>query len=120
MKKDIATGYDIEKLVIAFYGKLKTDKTIGPYFAQTDWNRFLPIAKAFWENVLFFTGHYDGNPMEIHKEIHERMSLSPKIFKHWLEIFSQTVNELYKGEKAELIKQKANNIATVMQVKILK
>jgi hemoglobin len=39
-------------------------------------------------------------------------------FQRWTELFTATVDEMYKGEKAELIKQRAMSIATVMQIKI--
>ncbi len=40
-------------------------------------------------------------------------------FQRWILLFNETVDELFKGEKAELIKQRALSISTVMQIKIL-
>lgn len=40
-------------------------------------------------------------------------------FDQWVKLFTKTVNELFEGDNAELIKQRATSIATVMQIKIL-
>lgn len=40
-------------------------------------------------------------------------------FQQWIHLFNETVDELYQGEKAELIKKRAQSIATVMQIKLI-
>lgn len=121
MTKDILKRYDIEKLVIAFYEKLKADKQLGFHFNDAAFNKksFLKSMYSFWENVIFYTGNYDGHPMEIHRSLHQQQALSKTLFKKWLELFCMAVDELYSGPNADTIKQKANSIAVVMQVKIL-
>jgi len=72
MKPDIQNRKDIETLVNAFYDKVKTDAVIGYLFnevAQVNWQTHLPKMYDFWQNILFFTGNYDGNPMAKHKDI---------------------------------------------------
>jgi len=39
-------------------------------------------------------------------------------FQKWLLLFTETVDQLFEGEKAELAKQRATSIATVMQIKM--
>ena len=73
----------------------------------------------FWENALFFTGGYNGNPLKTHQAFHNKSPLTNEHFKHWLTLFLENVDELFEGEKAELAKQRATSIATVMQMKIL-
>lgn len=120
MKKDIADKSDIEELVNVFYGKLKEDDLLRPYFSKIgDWEKFLKTVKSFWENVLFFTGTYSGNPMEIHRTIHTRMPMTEAHFEVWLKIFNATVDELFEGGNANATKQRANSIATVMRIKIM-
>ena len=119
MKKDITSRKDIEKLIFAFYERLKTDKQLSQHFAKTNWEKHLPVMYRFWENAVFYTGSYDGNPMTVHQTIHKRKPLNMKLFSQWIKIFNSTVDEMYSGEKADLIKQKAYAIATVMQLKIL-
>lgn len=121
MKKDISNKKDLEKLVNLFYEKVKKDAIISHYFKDDfNWEKHLQIMYKFWENVLFYTGNYAGNPMEKHFEIHEKNPLTMKHFHQWTKLFNETVDELFYGEKADSIKLKASNIATVMQIKILK
>ncbi|HBI02236.1 MAG TPA: group III truncated hemoglobin [Flavobacterium sp.] len=122
MKKDIHNRNDIILLVNAFYEKIKTDQVIGFLFteiAQINWENHLPKMYDFWENVLFFTGNFDGNPMQKHKELHNKCPLSHAHFNHWNEIFRQTVNELFEGKKAEEIKMRAKNISDVIMYKTI-
>ena len=122
MKKDIESKDDIKRLVDRFYEKIKADQTIGYIFtdvAHVNWEKHLPVMYNFWENTLFYTGSYDGNPMELHKHLHRLMPLTTKHFQQWTALFNATVDELFKGKIANLAKQRAISIATVMQIKIL-
>lgn len=120
MKQDIQSKRDIELLVDLFYEKVKKDLVLSKYFQGMDWSKHLPTMYKFWENVVFYTGRYNGNPMQVHYGLHQRMPLGLGDFQQWLYLFSETVDELYEGENANNIKQRAQNIATVMQIKILK
>jgi hemoglobin len=122
MKKDIESKKDIELLVNAFYEKVKADETIGYIFTdvvKVNWEKHLPVMYNFWENSLFYTGSYEGNPMEMHKHLHRAIPLSAAHFKQWILLFTNTVDELFEGKTANLAKQRAISIATVMQIKIL-
>lgn len=57
--------------------------------------------------------------MELHKHIDRLYPLTAEHFVRWNLLFTTTVDELFAGEKAELVKQKAKNISAVMQSKIL-
>jgi len=123
MAKDIDTRQDIELLVNQFYEKVKVDTRIGFYFTKVmtvDWTKHLPIMYEFWENVLFHTDGYSGNPMQKHQAIHAKSAFNSNHFKQWTFLFNETVDELFSGVNAEKIKDRAQNISTVMQVKILK
>ena len=122
MKKDIHNRNDIIRLVDTFYEKIKTDQVIGFLFnevAQINWENHLPKMYDFWENVLFFTGNFDGNPMQKHKELHNKCPLSHAHFDHWNEVFRLTVDELFVGEKAEEIKLRAKSISDVIMYKTI-
>jgi hemoglobin len=122
MKKDITTRMDIELLVTTFYDKVKTDPVIGHLFTtifKVNWERHLPVMYDFWENTLFYTGSYTGNPMESHRRLHRIFPLKEEYFKQWVTLFTGTVDELFEGEKALLAKQRAFSIATIMKIKIL-
>jgi hemoglobin len=121
MKRDIETRADIELLVRSFYDKVKKDPVIGYIFndlAKVDWVKHLPVMFDFWENTLFYTGTYTGNPMKSHQRLHQLYSLNAKHFVQWVHLFTTTVDELFEGEKSTLAKQRAISISTVMQIKI--
>ncbi len=121
MKKDIENRTDIELLINSFYDKVRADDVIGYIFndiAKVDWPHHMPIMYDFWEGVIFYTGNYSGNTMKVHKDLNKKEPLTPEHFKRWLQLFTSTVNELFKGDKAELAKQRALSIATSIQIKI--
>jgi hemoglobin len=122
MKTDIRNRKDIEKLVNVFYEIVKNDATIGYLFndvARVNWELHLPKMHDFWENILFYTGNYEGNPMAKHKELHEKSTMTKAHFQHWIDLFNKTVNYHFEGPKAEEIKNRAMNIATAMMYKTL-
>jgi hemoglobin len=122
MKKDIENIADIELLINTFYDKVKSDKVIGYIFTdvvKVHWEHHLPVMYRFWENVLFYTGGYEGNPIEIHQHLHQITRLEQKHFDQWNFLFTETVDELFEGRIAITTKQRALSISTVMQIKIL-
>lgn len=122
MKKEIETPQDVELMVRSFYDKVLKDEMLSPFFSyivQHNWQHHLDVLNNFWNNVLFYTGGYMGNPLQTHKKMHEARSLKEEYFNQWLHLFISTVDELFVGEKAELAKQRAKSIATVMQIKII-
>ena len=121
MKKDIENRDDIRLLINTFYDKVKQDAMIGYIFndvAKVNWELHLPVMYDFWEGIVFNSSTYSGNPIAVHLKLNTRTPLKPQHFKQWLHLFTTTVNELFEGKKAELIKLRAAGIAGVMQVKI--
>lgn len=120
-KMDISSRADIEKLVRVFYEKILSDQLLAPIFlevAKIDLNEHLPVLFDFWESVLFQAGKYQGNPMEVHLNLHLKHRLEEIHFNQWLKIFSETVDTLYEGDNANQIKLKAISIASIMKMKI--
>lgn len=121
MKKDIANREDIRSLINYFYRKVIIDPLIGFIFtdvAKVNWQKHLPVMYDFWENSLFYTGCYTGNPLQLHQRLNRLSPLKPAHFERWLELFNETVDELFEGEKAELAKQRAYSISTVIRLKL--
>lgn len=122
MKKDIQNREDIIKLVDLFYIKVKSDELIGSIFTDVvhvDWDAHLPRMYDFWENILFCTGNFDGNPMKTHKDLNQKRQMDATHFNRWNLMFQETVDNLFKGEKAEEIKNRAMNISKAMMDKAL-
>jgi hemoglobin len=121
MKHDIRDRQDIKQLIDTFYTKVRADDTIGYLFndvAKVNWETHLPRMYDFWENILFQTGGFKGNPMVAHVLLHQKSPLNAAHFERWLQLFFTTVDELFEGDKAGLIKQRARSIATMMQIKV--
>ncbi|HVX28621.1 MAG TPA: group III truncated hemoglobin [Parafilimonas sp.] len=122
MKTDIENRADVELLINSFYDKVKEDDVIGFIFndvAKVNWKHHLPVMYDFWENIIFFTNKYEGNPMIVHNNLNKRVSFTKEHFQRWLQLFTGTVDELFEGKKANTAKEKAISIASIMQYKIL-
>lgn len=121
MKKDIATRADIELLVDSFYSKVKQDPAIGYIFsevAQLDFDHHLPIMYRFWETTLLGTLSYKGNPMTVHMQLDQKEKLTEAHFDRWLQLFSETLDELFEGKTASEAKTRACQIAGLMLYKV--
>jgi hemoglobin len=122
MKKDIQDRKDIETLIHAFYDKVRKDELIGYIFndvAKVNWEHHTPVICDFWENILFQSNVYRGNPMATHMNLHALSPLAKPHFDRWKKLFTETIDEYFEGKNAELAKQRAISIATMMQIKII-
>jgi hemoglobin len=120
--RDIENRQDIETLMESFYSKALTDELIGYFFTEVaplKMETHMPLIVDFWETVLFGKAAYKGNVMQIHQRIHQLSAFKDEHFNRWVEIFVKTVNDLFEGEKAELAKQRATSIATLMKIKTI-
>ncbi|RMG03673.1 MAG: group III truncated hemoglobin [Acidobacteria bacterium] len=120
--KDILSRADIDTLMQNFYQKVMKDPLIGYIFtdvAKLNLEKHLPIIGDFWDSVLFNSGKYQKhqrNPMLVHLELNRKTQLKPEHFDRWLVIFNETIDELFSGANAELIKSRAAMIAERMQI----
>jgi hemoglobin len=117
MKADITDRQDIDRLMNAFYSQALTDEVIGYIFtdvARLDLDHHLPIIGDFWESLLFQTGDYakhGRNPLRVHGELDDRSPLTTEHFERWLEIFGETVDDLFYGPRSDYVKLRAEAIA---------
>ena len=119
--KDIRNQDDLYLLVDEFYKKLRADPAISYIFTDVVKIKILehlPILVTFWSQAILGTEGYTKNLTQIHLDINAKELLTPELFKIWLNHFYTTVDENFKGEKAEQIKTQALSIATIMQIKI--
>lgn len=122
MKKDISNRNDLSLLVNEFYDKIRSNKEIGHFFNETiqDWDEHLEKLTNFWENNLFAVRKYSGNPMQAHIEVDKKFSnsITPNVFGLWLNLWFETLDELFEGENAEILKRRARKMGTVILVHI--
>jgi len=122
MKQDLKGKEDIRLLINTFYDRVKEDATIGYLFndvAKVNWEKHLPVMYAFWEQIIFHTGEYSGNPMAAHQRLHQQSPLQAAHFGRWKQLFLETVDLLFEGEHASVAKQRAQSIAIAMELKVL-
>lgn len=121
MKKDIQNREDLEKVLNLFFEKIKTDETLNHFFfevVKVDWEQHMAHMCDFWENVLFYSGDYQGNPIETHRRISEIQKTEIHHFQKWKELFFSSLDSLYKGENVKKMKNHSDKIAQVMIQKI--
>ena len=121
MKHDIENREDLLQLVTSFYDKLLADPSISYLFtdvAKIDLDHHLPVLVDFWDMILFHSDTYQKNAMRLHMILNSQSPLNAEHFKTWLRYFNATLDELFEGEITEQAKQRAQSIATVMQLKI--
>jgi hemoglobin len=116
-KKDILELEDVILLVDTFYGKVREDELIGAIFndrIQDRWPRHLAKMYTFWQTVLLGEHTYFGSPFPPHAQL----PVEKEHFDRWLELFSQTLDELFTGEVAKEAMWRANKMAEMFQYKI--
>jgi hemoglobin len=113
-RKDITDRNDIIRLVDCFYAKVRVDALLAPKFIHLDWHDHVPIMYNFWSTMLLGEGSYQGNPFQKHIQL----GLSISHFDKWLEIFQETVDELFEGAKATEAKDRTRAIAGIFQHKL--
>lgn len=120
-KKDISCRSDIFKLVTTFYEKIKKDKVLSPFFSNIkDWNEHFEKLTTFWESSLFLQSKYYGDPLKIHINVDQdnQQSIEQSHFGHWMNIWFETIDELYEGEYAQMAKNRARKMSTFLYLKI--
>ena len=121
---DIQNREDVALLVHTFYSKVRANDKLGPIFnkAITDWEHHLEHLTDFWESQLFRKNLYEGNPLDKHVAIDKANNnqITNDLFGLWLQFWIQTLDELFKGEKVDLAKNRARNIAGFLFMEIFK
>ncbi|MDQ3682441.1 MAG: group III truncated hemoglobin [Bacteroidota bacterium] len=119
--KDIESRSDIETVLVSFYQKAFTDNLIGRFFTEVvplDLTTHLPVITDFWEALIFSTHSYRKNVMQIHQHIHHLSVIKKEHLDRWVNLFITTVDKFFEGEKANLMKQRAVSIASLMDIKL--
>ncbi|MCH9661318.1 MAG: group III truncated hemoglobin [Bacteroidetes bacterium] len=123
-QRTIDTRDDVSLLVRTFYAKVRKDELLGPIFNRviTDWEHHFDRLTDFWQTNLFFQKKYKGDPMKKHIEVDqaEDHSINEMHFGVWLNLWFETVDELFIGEVAHIAKNRARNMGTFIHLQIFK
>jgi hemoglobin len=122
MKKDIKIREDVSLLVSSFYIKVIKDTVLGPFFNDVikDWDAHLERLTTFWESSLFLKTKYLGNPLEAHVKVDKENnnSITELHFGLWLNLWFETIDELFEGNYANNAKERARKMGTFLYLKI--
>jgi hemoglobin len=107
----------IERLVHAFYARVRADPSLGPIFATrvTDWDAHLARMCAFWSSVTLLSGRYHGQPMAAHLPL----PVGPSHFARWLEIFDATAREICPPDTAAYFSERAHRVAASLEAGVV-
>lgn len=120
-KKQIESKEDVILLVDSFYEKVQQNDILSPIFndiAKVNWDTHLPTMYNFWASILLNEHSYSGNPMVEHILLSKKTTMGETQFSEWLSLFCETLDELFFGQKVEIAKDRAQNIARLMKYKI--
>lgn len=125
-KKDIENREDVFLLVSEFYKKVRKDPVLGPFFNRViqDWEAHIERLTTFWESSLFMTKNlehrYHGNPLEVHIEVDRQNdhAITQVHFGLWLNLWFETLDELFEGEYTENAKNRARKMGTFLFMSI--
>jgi len=121
-KTDIKTREDIFLLVSSFYEKVRKDETLGPFFNDTikNWDEHLQNLTTFWESSLFLKTKYLGDPLKAHARVDAEFhnSITELHFGLWLNLWFQTIDELFEGDYAQNAKRRARKMGTFLYLKM--
>ncbi|MBD1259710.1 group III truncated hemoglobin [Maribacter polysiphoniae] len=117
-KTDITNRDDVSLLVNTFYKKIRKDDILGPIFNNiiSDWDAHLELLTDFWETQLFLKRKYYGNPVTAHQEVDDKTNhtISSEHFGFWLNLWFETLDELFEGEVAWIAKNRAQKMSTML------
>ena len=115
------TEGDIERLLTAFYARVRADEELGPIFAAAvgttdeDWAPHMARIRDFWSQVMLRqTGRYRGNPYQAHLRL--LPELRPEMFGHWLSLFDAACAETQSPEAAAAFRERAAAIARSLRM----
>src|SRR6476660_1416712 len=109
-RNDILDLDDVKLLVNRFYEKVRDDSLLAQIFNErigNKWLEHLDKMYRFWQTVLLDDHTYFGAPFPPHADL----PVQHLHFERWLELFHQTVNELFAGGKADEAKWRGNRMA---------
>ncbi len=120
-KSDVLNRVDVQDIVSRFYAEVLEDVVIGFIFtdvARINLETHLPVIVDFWSDILFEENNYQSNALQKHLQLNDRIALKPGHFTRWLYLFARAVDHKHAGDNAELMKQRAEMVASSISAAI--
>jgi hemoglobin len=118
VRHDIQSIEDIKLLVNTFYDKVRADVLLSPVFNEKindRWPQHLGKMYSFWQTVLLGEPNYHGSPFPPHATL----PVDHAHFEQWLRLFTNTIVDLFSGDKADEALWRANKMAEMFEMKIM-
>ncbi|MBK6264280.1 group III truncated hemoglobin [Marivirga sp. S37H4] len=115
--REILNINDIKELVDNFYGKVREDDKLADIFNKQigdRWPEHLEKMYRFWQTILLGEHTYYGSPFAPHANL----PVEKAHFERWIELFFQTIDENFTGDKAKEAKWRAAKMAEMFNYKI--
>ncbi|MFV1450555.1 group III truncated hemoglobin [Maribacter sp. HS] len=115
---------DVSLLVHTFYDKIRQHELLGPIFnghiTEEQWPAHLSKLTNFWESNLFGVRTFRGSPSKAHVNVDKNLNhtISQNHFAQWLQLWFETINELFEGELADRAKEMARRMSTGQYIHI--
>lgn len=119
MKYQEITKQGINKLMDSFYAKVRADTgELGKIFRDTigdddeSWEKHKAKISAFWGGIFLGEQEYRGAPLRAHLDL---PPFPRELFAQWLNLFAQSVQQIFEAPCAQQILQRAQAIAARFQ-----
>jgi hemoglobin len=113
-KHDIETASDIDVLIDDFYTKLLAHADMKPFFEHIDVAQHLPHIKQFWRFSLLNEPGYSTNVFDKHAHL----GAQTKHFEIWVQLFCETVDTHFEGDRARDAKIRARTLGFTFASKL--
>lgn len=109
-RAELCEPAQVAELVRRFYQAVVQDGLLGPIFEgmELDWGVHLPKMVDFWCDRLLGTNDYRGNAVGAHQAVLDRFPFGEAELARWLELWTETVDELFVGDGAERAVERAS------------
>jgi len=112
------TRPEIERVVAAFYARVRRHPGLGPVFAVhvTDWPAHEAKVADFWANTILHERGYDGTPVEAHVKAG---NVKPGMFSTWLALFDAVLAEELRPDQAAAWSALAHRIGRSLRASVV-
>ncbi len=105
------TPDQVNRVVAAFYARIRQHPELGPVFAAhiaaEEWPQHEEKIAAFWRNAILKERSYAGNPMRVHMQTDD---VTPAHFAPWLGLFDEVLSQQLPDETAKAFSALAHRI----------
>jgi len=112
------TRPEIERVVAAFYARVRNHPGLGPVFAVhvTDWPAHEARVADFWANTILHERGYDGTPVAAHVAAG---NVRPGMFSTWLALFDQVLEAELRPDQAAAWSALAHRIGRSLRASVV-